>query len=147
MQASVSSGDVTGASAKTILAVFAAAARRASVLQVEIECTDTPADATAVFALGFITADGTGTGVTPGAVDSADGSPSCTAKANYSAEPTYAAAPKKRLAVNQRVTYIWNVPFDGEWKTALSGGTNLGIGLQMISGPALKYNATFQWRE
>lgn len=147
MQASVSSGDVTGASTKTILSVLASASRRCQLAQIEIECTDTPSDSTAVFALGFITTDGTGSAVTPGAVDSADGSPSCTAKANYSAEPTYAASPKRRIAVNQRITYILNMPFDGEWKTGLSGGTNIGIGLQMISGSAIKYNVTFHWKE
>lgn len=147
MQASVTSGNVTGASSKTILTVLASATRRAKLKQITVACTDTPADATAIFRVCFITADGTGTSVTPVAVDSADGAPSCTAKKNYTVEPTFASNDITRFGLNQRVTLIWNAPFDGGYTTNLSGGTNLGIAIQMVSGPALTYNATAQWEE
>ena len=48
MQARVTSGNVTGASAKTILAVLASATRRVKLKQLIISCTDTPADAMAL---------------------------------------------------------------------------------------------------
>lgn len=147
MQARVSSGDVTGASTKTILAIFASATRRVKLKQIIVGCTDTPADATAVFRICFITADGTGTARTTVAVDSADGAPSCTAKKNYTVEPTYASNDLDHLGLNQRVTMIWNAPFNGEYVTNLSGGTNLGIGIQMVSGPALNYSVDAQWEE
>ncbi len=147
MQARVTSGDVTGAAAKTILAILASTTRRAHVLQIVISCTDTPADATAVFQVAFITADGTGTTVTPVAVDSADGAPSCTAKKNYTGEPTYSSNKLSRVGLNQRITEIYNVPFDGAWTTNLSTGTNLGIGIQMVTGPALAYSVDVQWSE
>src|SRR5574340_1281040 len=147
MQATVSSGDVTGAATKTIVSVLASATRRAKLKQLIIACTGAPADATAVFALRFITSDGTGSAVTPKAVDSADGAPSCTAKANYTIEPTYAAGNIARIGLNQRVTAIWNAPFGGEYVTNLSAGTNIGIGVQMISGPAVSYEVTAQWEE
>lgn len=147
MQARVTSGNVTGAATKTILAILASSSRRVSLKQLIIACTDTPADATAVFKVTFITADGTGTSKTPVACDSADGTPSCTAKANYTVEPTYAANSLAEFGLNQRVTMIWNSVFDGEWKTNLSGGTNVGIGIQMVSGPALTYSIDAQWQE
>lgn len=147
MQATTVSGDVTGASAKTLLSVLASATRRAKLLQVIVACTDTPADATAVFRLCFITADGTGTSETTQACDSADGAPSCTSKKNYTVEPTYASQNLWETGLNQRNTAIWNATFGGPFVTNLSGGTNLGIGLQMVSGPALKYRATFIWEE
>ncbi len=147
MQATVQSGDVAGAATKTILAVLASATRRVKVKQIEISCTDTPADNTAVFKVGFITADGTGTARTTVAVDSADGAPSCTAKKNYTGEPTYATNDLDRIGLNQRVTAIWNPPFGGEYATNLSGGANLGIGVQMVSGPATNYSVTIHWEE
>ncbi len=147
MQAKIQSGDVAGASAKTIVTVLASATRRAKVKQIEISCTDTPADATAVFRVGFITADGTGTARTTVAVDSADGAPSITGKKNYTGEPTYSGTDIDRIGLNQRTTLIWNPPFGGEYVTNLSGGTNLGIGVQMVSGPALNYSVSIQWEE
>jgi len=150
MQARVVSGDVTGASTKTLLAVFASATRIVRLKQVVVSCTDTPADATAVMSIGFLTADGTGTGVTPGFMRGVlfhGGNPSCTAKANYSAEPTYATPRLYRIGINQRVSVIYNSVFDGEMETELSGGTEIGIGFQMVSGPALKYDVDAQWDE
>ena len=147
MQARVTSGNVTGASAKTILAVLASATRRVKLKQLIISCTDTPADATAVFRVGFITADGTGTARTTVAVDSADGAPSCTAKKNYTGEPTYATNDLAYIGLNQRTTLIWNPPFEGEFVSNLSGGANLGIAIQMVSGPALNYDVDAQWQE
>ena len=147
MQVRVSSGNVTGAAAKTILCLLASATRRVALKQVVIACTDTPADATAVFKIAFITADGTGTGVTGVPVDSADGAASCTAKKNYTGEPTYSSTLLDTIGLNQRVTLIWNAPFEGEFKTNLSGGTNLGIGIQMVTGPALTYSVDAQWME
>lgn len=147
MQGRVTSGDVTGASTKTILCLLSSSTRRPAVVQITIGCTDTPADATAVFRVGFITADGTGTARTTVAVNSADGAPSVTAKKNYSGEPTYATNDLEHIGVNQRVTVIYNTPFGGPFTANLSTGANLGIAVQMVSGPALAYNVTLQWDE
>lgn len=147
MQARVSSGDVVGASTKTILCILASSTRRVQLKQLIIGCTDTPADATAVFQIAFITADGTGTSVTPVAVNSADGAPSCTAKKNYTVEPTYSSNVLDRIGLNQRITLVWNAPYEGEYQSSLSGGTNIGIGIRMVSGPALNYSVDAQWAE
>ena len=148
MQATVASGDVTfSGSTMTLLSVLASSSRRAKIKQIIVGCTDTPADATAVFALRKITADGTGTAKTPQAVDAGDGTPTCTAKGNYTVEPTYATGNEMEFGLNQRVTMIWNAPFNGEPVTNLSGGTVIGYGLQMVSGPSLKYRVTIQFEE
>lgn len=143
MQYFVSSGDVTGAAAKTILAIFGTAARRPRLIQVVIGCSGAPADNAAKFMVQKITADGTGTSVTPEVCDSGDGAAFCTAKKNYTAEPTYATGNGVQLPLNQRATLVWNVPV--AYMSPL--GTANGIGIQMVSGPALAYNVTAFFEE
>jgi hypothetical protein len=147
MLGTVCSGDVTGASTKTLLAVLATATRRPKILQITIGCSGAPADATAIFGLRRITADGTGTAATPQQVDSADGAPTITAKSNYTVEPTYATGDLYDIPLNQRVTAIWNPPFGPPPASNLSGGTVVGLGVQMISGPALAYRVTIEFEE
>jgi hypothetical protein len=147
-QYTVDSGDVTFAgSALTLASVLASATRRAKIKQIIIACSDAPADATAVFALRKMTVDGTGTGGTAYPVDAGDGAPNCTTKHTYTIEPTYATGNIYAWPLNQRVTMIWNAPFGGEPASNLSGGTDIGWGLVMLSGPNLKYRATIQWEE
>ncbi len=143
MQYSVASGDVTGAAAKTLLAIFGTATRRPRLIQVVIGCSGAPADNVAKFKIQKITADGTGTSVTPEVCDSGDGAALCTAKKDYSAEPTYASGNGIVLPLNQRATLVWNAPV--VYMPLL--GTANGIGIQMVSGPALAYNVTAFFEE
>lgn len=147
MLGTVCSGDVTGASTKTLLSVLSTTTRRPKILQVTIGCSGSPADATAIFSLRRITADGTGTAATPQQVDSADGAPVVTAKSNYTIEPTYATGSLYDIPLNQRVTVIWNPPFGPPPAPEVSGGTVKGLGVQMVSGPALAYRVTIEFEE
>jgi hypothetical protein len=147
-QYTIDSGDVTfGGTAMTLVSVLASATRRAKITQISIGCSDTPADATAVFALRKMTADGTGSSGSAYPVDAGDGAPTCTTKHNYTAEPTYATGNIYAWAPNQRTMMIWNPPFGGEPVSNLSGGTDIGWGLVMLSGPSLKYRVTIQFAE
>lgn len=147
MRATVVSGDVAGAANKTLLAIFATAARRPKLLQIIIGCTAAPADATARFALRRITADGTGTALSNTfAMDPGDGAPVVTAKGNYTAEPTYATGNILEIGLNQRATVIWNAPDDESRPSCAVGAAN-GLGLQMVAGPTVNYNITFTWDE
>ena len=143
MQYSVTSGDVTGAAAKTILAIIGTAARRPRLIQVIIGCSGAPADNVAKFRIQRFTADGTGTGVTPEVCDSGDGAASCTAKMAYSAEPTYTSGGGIVLPLNQRATLVYNVPV--AYMPPI--GAAAGIGIQMVAGPALAYNVTAIFEE
>ena len=147
MNVVVSSGDVTGASTKTLLGLLAASAKTLKLRQLIVGCSGAPADATAVIAVRGMTADGTGTSVTPHATGRQNGTPSSTCKANYTVEPTYETGNMFRVPLNQRVTMIDNLPFGAELETNLSGGTVVGWGIQMVSGPALAYETSAFFEE
>jgi len=80
---------VVGTTAKTVATVITPATRRARIKRVTIgglSVTATHAPGT-VELVQFDT-DGTGTAVTPSALDGAESAAICTAKVNYTAEPT-----------------------------------------------------------
>ena len=78
---------------KSLLAVFAGATvRRTKVYDILIGTNGTPADNYMEFDVSRITANGTGTAVTPVALDPADAAAASTANANYTAEPTVTAS-------------------------------------------------------
>jgi hypothetical protein len=55
-----------------------------------------------------MTADGTGSAITPNALDPADAAAAGTAKANYTVEPTVTANSSVfYVGVNQRASYRW----------------------------------------
>ena len=146
MRCYASSGDVTFAgTTKTVITVIASSTRRPKIQSVKVSCTDSPADATAVFAVRRFTADGTGTSGTPIQADSADGAPSCTVKVNYSVEPTYSTGNIDESGLNQRALMIWEPPEGADPSCPL--GTSNGIGIVMVSGPNLKYRVTIVWEE
>jgi hypothetical protein len=147
MIASVVSGDVAGAATKTLLSVLSATDRRPKLKQIIIGCTDgTPADNHVRFALRRMTADGTGTAVTPMPHDPGDGAtPTCTSKKNYSAEPTYAAGNLAEFGLHQRATGVFEPPPGAVWTCAIGSGP--GLGLQMLSATVKNYNVTFIFEE
>ena len=60
------------------------------------------------FDVSRITANGTGTAVTPVALDPADAAAASTANANYTAEPTVTASSSGfYVGINQRASYRW----------------------------------------
>jgi hypothetical protein len=95
---------------KTVLSVFAGSGttRRGKVYDVLIGTNGTPADNYLQWDISRMTADGTGTAVTPQALDPADASANGSAKNNYSAEPTVTANSSLfNVGVNQRASYRW----------------------------------------
>lgn len=147
MIASVTSGDVAGAANKTIVSAIAAADRRPKIKQIIIGCTDgTPADNHVRFALRRMTADGTGTAVTPLSMDPSDGvTPTVAAKKNYTVEPTYATGNLAEFALHQRATGIFEPPPGVVWGCAVGSGP--GLGIQMLSATVKNYNVTIIWDE
>lgn len=145
MQATSTSGAVTGAATQTIIAAIGAAAARPKVKQVIIGSSATPADGVVLFAIRRFTADGTGTAGTVFASDPGDGTPRVTTKYDYSAEPTYSSGNLAEISMNQRATVIWNAPLDGEIASAI--GTANGIGIQQISGATVAFTCTIIWDE
>lgn len=80
---------VTGTTAKSVLSVITGATRRARIKRVTIGFLSvTAANAPGLIELVQFDTDGTGTAVTPVALDPGEPASICTSKSNYSAEPT-----------------------------------------------------------
>jgi hypothetical protein len=120
---------------KTVLDVFAttAALRRGKVFDVLIGTNGTPADNYLQWDISRMTADGTGTAVTPNALDPADAAASATAKNNYTAEPTVTAnSSLLNVGVNQRASYRWVAAPGSE--LVFPATANNGLALRTLSG-------------
>jgi hypothetical protein len=125
------------------MAVIGTASRRPRLIQLIVGCSGAPADNVAKLRIQRFTADGTGTTATPEVCDSGDGAALCTVKTNYTVEPTYAAGGGIVLPLNQRATLVYSVPV----AFMPPVGAEAGIGIQMVSGPALAYNVTAFFEE
>jgi len=120
---------------KTVLDVFATtgALRRGKVYDVLIGTNGTPADNYLQWDISRMTADGTGTAVTPQALDPADVAALATAKNNYSAEPTITAGSSLfNVGVNQRASYRWVAAPGSE--LLFPATANNGLALRALSG-------------
>jgi hypothetical protein len=120
---------------KTVLDVFATtgALRRGKVYDVLIGTNGTPADNYLQWDISRMTADGTGTAVTPVALDPADVAALATAKNNYSAEPTITAGSSLfNVGVNQRASYRWVAAPGSE--LLFPATANNGLALRALSG-------------
>lgn len=145
MKVYASSGDVTGAANQTLLTLVNTADHRAKLLQCIIGCSGSPADNVAKFAIRTFNVAGTGSAGNEIPADGAESVAVITAFVDHSVEPTYDTGNHIELALNQRATVIWNAPLGAE--PSADVGTANGIGLEMIAGPALAYNASFTWDE
>lgn len=94
---------------KTLLSVFAGGTpRRMRLVELIIACDGTPANNAITVDVSRMTADGTGTSVTPNPLTASDAASLATAKANYTAEPTVTAnSSLLNMAMNQQATLRW----------------------------------------
>ncbi len=132
---------ITGAQAavsgsyKTVLGVFATSGslRRGKVFDVLIGTNGTPADNYLQWDISRMTADGTGSAVTPNPLDPADVAALATAKSNYTAEPTITASSSLfNVGVNQRASYRWVAAPGSELLFPAAAGN--GLALRALSG-------------
>jgi hypothetical protein len=104
------SQQAVAASYKTLVSMFATtgALRRGKIYDILIGTNGTPADNYLEWDVSRMTADGTGTAITPNALDPADAAALGTSKANYTVEPTVTASSSAfYVGVNQRASYRW----------------------------------------
>jgi hypothetical protein len=95
---------------KTLVSMFATTGtlRRGKLYDILIGTNGTPADNYVEWDVSRMTADGTGSAITPNALDPADAAAAGTAKANYTVEPTVTANSSVfYVGVNQRASYRW----------------------------------------
>lgn len=117
---------------KSLLGLTSAATIRPRLYDIIMGSTATPADNALEFLLQRYTAVGTGTGVTPTALDPADPAALASGTAAHSVEPTYTAgAVLLDIAQNQRSTQRWVAAPGSE--LVLPATANNGVGLQPIN--------------
>ena len=124
------SGDATALS-------FAAqsTAHRCTVYEMWFGNIGAPADQVTVYTVGRITADGTGSAVTPSPLDAADRASQCTCLENHTSEPTYTSGGELlELPLNHRATFRWVAAPGGELVTPATD--NNGIGMKAIHASA-----------
>ena len=121
---------------KTLVSVFATSGslRRAKVNMIAVGTDGAAANNSMVWDVSRMTVDGTGTAVTPNALDAADVAALATSKANYTAEPTVTANSSLwNDAINQQLSYVWQaVPDRGE--LIIPATANNGLVLRAKSG-------------
>ena len=99
------------ASYKTLVSMFATTGRlrRGKMYDILIGTNGTPADNYLEWDVSRMTADGTGSVITPNALDPADAAAAGTAQANYTVESGSITANSSLfyVGVNQRASYRW----------------------------------------
>ena len=136
------SGDATALS-------FAAqsTAHRCTVYEMWFGNIGAPADQVTVYTVGRITADGTGSAVTPSPLDAADRASQCTCLENHTSEPTYTSGGELlELPLNHRATFRWVAAPGGELVTPATD--NNGIGMKAIHASATTdFRVGAMWEE
>ena len=99
-----------------------------------------PADLVTVHTVQRTTTDGSGTGVTPTAIDMADRASQCTVLENHTSEPTYTSNTQVlEIPLNHRATFRWVAAPGGEIVTPATDNNGIGF-------TALHASATTDWR-
>jgi len=139
--------------------VNASTAHRMWLYEVNMGNVGTPADLISVYYIGQVTADGTGTAVTP--TQNEDGSDQVSravASANHTTEPTYVATiagtglrtpadgDLLRVPLNHRATYRWVAPPGGE-KVAPATVASGWAGAADHASAVSDYMIGFDWKE
>lgn len=119
---------VTASPGDTALAIIGNTLTRGRIFYYALSCAGTPvADNMIDWYVRRLTADGTGTSLTPGLEDAAAPVAQLTAKQNYTVEPTYATVPIHELAVHQRSLAQWNAAPRGELVIPASAAAGIGF--------------------
>jgi hypothetical protein len=137
---SASGSQTLASSATTALGLAAqSTAHRNIVYEMWFGNVGAPADLVTVHTVQRITADGSGTAVTPTAL-AADRASQCTCLENHTSEPTYTSNTELlEIPLNHRATFRWVAAPGGEIITPATD--NNGIGFK-----ALHASATTDWR-
>lgn len=113
---------LVAATAKTVLSWINGATRRSRILEVQLGFnSQTSTDGAVLIEVVRFTTDGTGSAVTPVALDPGNPAAIGTSKFNYSAEPTTPTVlHTDRITPQQGGTLIWQLPMTREIVTAVS---------------------------
>ena len=129
---SIDGAQAVGSPTVSVLGLTGATTIRPEIYDIIFGSTATPADNALQWILRRYTAAGTGTTVTPQALDPADPAALATAKENHTGgEPTYTSnSVLLNISANQRSTQRWVAAPGGELK--IPATANNGIGVEPI---------------
>lgn len=127
----------------TVGAVSTTQARRGRIYDLVFGSEATPADAALAWTVQRYTAKGTGTAVTPSALDPADAAFLGEATENSTIEPTYTAnLVMLSVSLNQRATFRWVAAPGGELVYPATTANGFGIQTDVISTGTPAISAT-----
>ena len=131
----------------TILEIIAATTTRGRIYDILVGSDATPADLAGEFNLIRGTVSGTGTAVTPRALDPADPAALLTAKqGTFTVQTKTAASSLLNIGLNQRATFRWVAAPDGE--LIIPATADNWVGVESIAhGGTPNINATIHWLE
>lgn len=144
------SGNKGVASVKTVLALTAAAAtpRRAKVYDLTFGSDTTPADSAFIIIGQRCTTAGTGTTVTPNALDPADAAVAATivATGTVTADPTLTANAFvfPGFALNQRASFRWVAAPYGELIIPATTSNGIAFGVSAATTTSFQFGAQFE---
>lgn len=118
----------------TGLTVLGGTTVRAEIYDILLSCASTPADQQLNALLRRITADGTGTSVTPEPLNPDDCIAIATSKRTYTVEPTLTGVAPIDYGLHQRSAVRWVARQGGEIITAKASGAGWGITWTITSG-------------
>lgn len=142
-------GTCAGAASTTAIAIDGTTTSRGKVYDVLVGSDATPADNAVQWNLKrFGTSNGTGTAVTPVALDPADGVARLQGTETHTTEPTYTAnAILLAFSVNQRATFRWVAAPGGELVIPATSDAGIGALVQAIAGSAVAHDVTMHFEE
>lgn len=115
--------------------------RRGKLYDILVGSEASPADNAFLYVLQRCTALGTSTSVTPFALDPGDAATESDVGENHTVEPTYtSAAILLSLPLNQRATFRWVAPPEGQLVYPATAAN--GIGIQTPTSSAVAITAT-----
>jgi len=130
----VTTGAMALIAADSVLSVIGAATVRPSLYDLVLSSSSAPNDYSADFQLQRFSADGTGTGVTPTALDFADPASVSTSKHTYTVEPTLTAGELLlRIAHNLRATVRWVAAPGSEFVIPALAGDGVALVCNAVS--------------
>jgi len=141
-------GSQNAAASTTVIGITSATTIRPVLYDLVFGSAATPADQAFNMQVNRYTAAGTGTTVTPVAIDPGDPAALAAAKENHTGEPTYtSAAVVLSFSVNQQATFRWVVPPDEGIVMPATANNGLGLRFVTVSGGTALSEATAYYEE
>ena len=146
---SVDATVASGAASTTVLGLDGTTTTRGRLYDLILGSSATPADNAADFQIRrFSTNNGTGTAVTPIALDPADSAAEIDATQTYTVAPSLTAnAEVLRWSQNQRATFRWVAAPGGEIVIPATSDSGVALIVDAIAGSAVAWQTCFHYSE